>query len=250
MSKIINDVATLGNILGLWAHPDDETWASAGIMCRARNNNQKVVCINATKGELGVQDEKRWPAKNLAAVRAEELKKSLDCIGEGIKHYWLDYRDGDCANIDCDLAISKIFDIAKQHKIDTILTFGPDGLTGHHDHRSVSNWASLLVQKKYRDIKPRIFHVVESKERYYQHLKDLDEDFNIYFNIDMPPLISEQQLDLCIQLDALEVEKKLGALHAQESQTSQLFAKVSRDKLVKILDKECFVLALSQKIGL
>lgn len=249
MSKIVNDVEELGNILGIWAHPDDETWASAGVMCRARKNNQKVICINATRGELGVQDENRWPVKNLAHIRTKELEKSLDYIGAGIKHYWLDYRDGECANVGIDEAVDRIFEIVKAHTIDTILTFGSDGLTGHFDHSAVSRWASQLVDTRFSQNKPKILHVVESKERYYDHLKELDKDFNIYFNIDMPPVVLEQELDLCVRLDVSEVDSKIMALKAQESQTSQLFSRLDRIRLVNILNKECFVLAPSRQVG-
>lgn len=242
MSKIVKDVAILGNILGIWAHPDDETWTSAGIMYRARKNKQKVICINATKGELGVRDEIRWPTNSLGRIRAKELTRSLNCIGSGIEHHWLTYRDGDCSKADDEEAVQCIYDAIKNYRIDTILTFGPDGLTGHPDHRAVSNWAHRLVAEKFSDEKPKVFHVVESKERYFEHLKEVDRDFNIYFNIDIPPVIPEVELDMCIELDAQEIEVKLNALRIQESQTTEIFHKLSHDKLCKIVGKECFVL--------
>ena len=47
------NVAELGTILGIWAHPDDEAYLSAGLMALARDNGQRVVCVTATRGELG-----------------------------------------------------------------------------------------------------------------------------------------------------------------------------------------------------
>ena len=38
----------LGNILGVWAHPDDEAYLTAGIMARAVRNGSRVVCVTAT----------------------------------------------------------------------------------------------------------------------------------------------------------------------------------------------------------
>ncbi len=52
-----SDVAQLGTILGIWAHPDDETWSSAGLMAMAADNGQRVVCVTATYGENGVQPQ-------------------------------------------------------------------------------------------------------------------------------------------------------------------------------------------------
>src|ERR671922_141060 len=38
----------LGTILGVWAHPDDEAYLSAGLMARAVRNGSRVVCVTAT----------------------------------------------------------------------------------------------------------------------------------------------------------------------------------------------------------
>ena len=46
-----DDVAELGTILGIWAHPDDEAYLSGGLMALARDNGQRVVCVTATRGE-------------------------------------------------------------------------------------------------------------------------------------------------------------------------------------------------------
>ena len=49
----------LGTILGVWAHPDDEGYLSAGIMAQAMRNGQRVVCVTATRGEAA--DPEQWP---------------------------------------------------------------------------------------------------------------------------------------------------------------------------------------------
>ena len=59
--------------MGVWAHPDDETMSSAGIMLSAIKNGQRVICLTATKGEEGSQDEKKWPKSKLANIREKEL---------------------------------------------------------------------------------------------------------------------------------------------------------------------------------
>lgn len=54
-----DDVKQLGRIMGIWAHPDDETWCAAGLLAMAADNGQDTCCVTITKGELGVQDESR-----------------------------------------------------------------------------------------------------------------------------------------------------------------------------------------------
>ncbi|MGH3589327.1 MAG: PIG-L deacetylase family protein, partial [Pseudonocardia sp.] len=43
----------LGTILGVWAHPDDETYLCGGLMARAARSGDRVVCVTATRGEQG-----------------------------------------------------------------------------------------------------------------------------------------------------------------------------------------------------
>src|SRR3990170_7980876 len=43
---------SLGTILGVWAHPDDETYLCGGLMARAGRAGDRVVGITATPGEL------------------------------------------------------------------------------------------------------------------------------------------------------------------------------------------------------
>ena len=51
--RTVTDAAELGTVLGVWAHPDDEAFLTAGLMAAARENRQRVVCVTATLGERG-----------------------------------------------------------------------------------------------------------------------------------------------------------------------------------------------------
>ncbi len=44
----------LGTILGVWAHPDDEAYLSAGLMATAIAAGRRVVCVTATRGRGGL----------------------------------------------------------------------------------------------------------------------------------------------------------------------------------------------------
>jgi LmbE family N-acetylglucosaminyl deacetylase len=132
----------LGTILGVWAHPDDETYLCGGLMARAVRNGSRVVCVTATRGELGSPDEKRWPpGPPLAAVRTAEMEQALAALGV-TEHQWLDYPDGHCAEVSDEQAVNVLTRIMDGIRPDTVLTFGPDGITGHPDHISVGRWAT------------------------------------------------------------------------------------------------------------
>ena len=131
----------LGTILGVWAHPDDETYLTAGLMARAARAGGRVVCVTATKGEGGSWDEKRWPSATMGEVRAKELIDSLNLLGV-TEHHWLDYIDGMCADVPTDEAVAKVEKFIREVEPDTVLTFGTDGMTGHPDHKAVSAWTT------------------------------------------------------------------------------------------------------------
>src|SRR5439155_874799 len=63
----------LGTILGVWAHPDDETYLTAGLMAQAVRDGRRVTCVTATRGEGGSFDEGRWPSAKMTRKRAAEF---------------------------------------------------------------------------------------------------------------------------------------------------------------------------------
>lgn len=238
-------ISDLGTILGLWAHPDDEAFSSAGLMHRALKNDQKVVCITATRGEAGVQNEDLWPAEKLADIRSLELKASLAEIGP-IEHYFLGYSDGQCANINDELALEKILEIAERVAPDTLVTFEPNGVTGHSDHKTVSRWADLLASRLPN--KPLVLQSVVESTYYEKYGKELDKKFDIYFATDKPICIAKSDADLYIKLNTEEIGAKRRALKAQISQTNKLFEKLSDPEIEKNICEECFVLSGKVKL--
>jgi len=125
----INDIKTLGTILCVFAHPDDETFTMGGVIAAASQKGQRIICVTATHGEGGVQDGSRWPAATLGQTRAAELEEALKILGV-TEHYWLDYADGACTSADAEAAAGKVAAIIRTSQPDSIFSFGPDGLTG------------------------------------------------------------------------------------------------------------------------
>ncbi len=237
--RTTEDIKQLGTILCVWAHPDDESFCCAGIMAAAIDNGQKVACLTATKGEAGVQDEKRWPAAELGNIRAAEMSAALKCIG-CTHHHWLGYTDGNLNNVPIDEAVSKIAGLINEYQPDSILTFGPEGMTGHSDHCTVSSWTSQAV--KLSSKKPKIYHAVHLKSA-YESLKELDQKFNIFFNIDKPPLVDVEECDILFRLPDELFERKYRALEVMPSQTETMLKELSRDKIHDVFSSECFVTA-------
>lgn len=235
-----DDVKQLGAILSVWAHPDDETFVAGGILATAAQNGQQVICITATRGEQGVQDESRWPAAQLANIREKELEASLRKLGV-TKHKWLTYKDGECATVDQNKAIAVVANLIEKYKPDTIITFGSEGLTGHSDHRAVSRWIDAAVARLEK--KPRVLHPVYDSAQFEQFLVPLHKRINVFFNIDKPPLKAKADCAVALTLSPKIFEQKIQALIVQPSQMERVLKALSPDQCKGVFGVEYFVAA-------
>ena len=127
-------------LLGVWAHPDDETYLSAALMRRVVRTGGRVVLICATRGELGSDDPQIDP-RHLGGVRERELRNAMAQLG--VHDVWvLGHPDGGCAEVDDSAAVSSLTVAMRSLQPDLVVTFGPDGITNHPDHRAVSRWTT------------------------------------------------------------------------------------------------------------
>lgn len=236
MTSSISDIRQLGTILFVGAHPDDEVFCAGGLLAAAVANGQKVACIVATHGEKGIQDETRWPASGLADIRTSELNAAYKILG--LKEcYWLDCFDGGCKPDD-QPTINKLANLAKEINPKTVITFGPDGLTGHTDHQAVSAWVSEVF-----DGDQQVFHVVVNREVYEKAWHQVDKLANAFFNVEHPPLVEQQDCDINLVLPPELLSKKLDALAAMPSQYDSYFSKIDKILLSQVWQNECFVRA-------
>jgi len=234
------DIKKLGTILSIWAHPDDESFLAGGLLRAAVLNGQRVICVTATKGEAGVQDESRWPPETLAETRALELQQALKLLGIS-KHYWLEGKDGHCDEIPSQLMTEKLATIISLEKPDTIVTFGSNGWTGHPDHKAVSRWVTNAVRSADHPI--TVYQVTCSPEHYQKDLQKIDELFDVFFNTDIPPLTPLNACDIHFEMPPDILHTKLAAYKAMTSQTEIMFTALGEETLSKGLCCETFVKA-------
>jgi LmbE family N-acetylglucosaminyl deacetylase len=229
-------VAELGTILGIWAHPDDEAYLSGGLMAMARDLGSRVVCVTATRGELGTTDPGSWPPDRLAAVRAEELVRSLQILGV-TEHHWLGYRDGECAAVRTSDAVELLCEVIERVRPDTVLTFGPDGITGHPDHRAVSTWATAAFERAAAAGARLLYAAVP--DHWVARWKEFDDSLGVYLP-GYPITTPDDRLAVDLALDRETVTRKVRALVAQTTQTAGLIAHVGVDRYAEWVGEESF----------
>jgi LmbE family N-acetylglucosaminyl deacetylase len=227
---------SLGDIMGVWAHPDDETFASAGLMAAAVREGHRVVVVSATHGEAGVQDESRWPADKLMEIRDLELARALEIVGV-TEHHYLDYPDGGCADVDVAEAIDRIVALMREVQPDTVLTMGPDGTTGHPDHIAVCEWVTEAFQ---REGKPgsRLLYMSFTPEWADEFLDSWSAVGAMMKDELLLTPRDELVVDVALPDDLLDL--KVAALKAHESQTANVFALMGEEFMRRDLTQEMF----------
>lgn len=135
-------------ILGVFAHPDDETSSSAATFSRYADLGATVHVITGTGGELGTLGTGDLTVKreDLAQVRERELRTVLDMYGAQ-PPTMLGYRDQELALADHDEAVGKILTVMRSVRPDAVITFGPTGISRHDDHIAIHKLAVAALDR-------------------------------------------------------------------------------------------------------
>lgn len=127
------------------AHPDDDTWSVAGtVALHADDPAFRFTLVHVTSGEAGaIADPALATRETLGAVREEEDRRSWVVLGrEPDRHAWLRYPDHRVEEQPFDELVERVAAILGEERPDVVVTFGPDGITGHPDHIAVGRAAT------------------------------------------------------------------------------------------------------------
>jgi LmbE family N-acetylglucosaminyl deacetylase len=229
-------VDELGIVLGVWAHPDDEAYLSAGLMARAVRNGSRVVCVTATRGEGGSMDEDAWPPETMAEVRTKELERSLAVLGVD-EHVWLDLPDIDMETALPEEGCERVVEIVRKVQPDTILTFGTDGMTTHEAHKSVCRWSTRALHESGKP-GSRVLYAAVTRD-WAEEFLPIWEPFEV-FRPGAPDVFSEEDLVVDYRLPPEINEVKVRAILEHESQVRAIFEAVGEDVWWRQMSREMF----------
>ena len=164
-------------ILGVFAHPDDETSSSAGTFARYAREGSDIYVVAATRGELGTLGTGGLviEREDLPAVREAELKAVLEMLGAH-PPFFLGYRDQELASADFQELCGRVLSIMEEVRPDAVITFGPSGISRHEDHVAIHR-AAVEAFKRYSeagDGAARLFYVAIPEEAVERFELDVD----------------------------------------------------------------------------
>ena len=240
VARMERDVAALGTIVGVFAHPDDETYLAGGLFRLARRAGNRVVVVTATWGEHGTDDPRRFPPARLAGMRRRELDEALKVLGVE-EHVSLGFADGSLSAVPVANGMARVRRVLAAVRPDTVVTFGPDGMTGHDDHRTISRWATSAWASTVPDARLLYGTVTpEASERYRRLLAPL----NVFLGNDSPYTTAPRdELALHLELQGEVLDRKYRALEAMPSQTASLIGALGTDVFRAWCSEESFVSA-------
>ncbi len=145
-------------MLGIFAHPDDETLCAGGTLAKYASAGADVRVVSYTKGGAGqIRDASTATRATLTAAREKELAAAGKELGL-TETRCLDHPDGELSSIDDAVMVGIASELLRELDPDVVITFGPDGFSGHPDHIAVGA-AVTSACYEWRSARPvRLFH--------------------------------------------------------------------------------------------
>jgi LmbE family N-acetylglucosaminyl deacetylase len=137
-------------ILVVFPHPDDE-FSVGPLLAKCAAEGHAVHLVSITSGQKGYRTHANIPAgETLGAAREEELRRAAAALGIREPIFW-GFQDGDISGSALADAIgARLRELIDTLAPDILITFGPDGLSGHADHRVSSYVVTEVFQHQYR----------------------------------------------------------------------------------------------------
>lgn len=233
------------------AHPDDETYAVGGTLALLAEEDLELTVIMTTSGEAGrIFDPSLATRANLGRVREREDRAAWRALGLDPDIRFLRYPDGGVADVPREDLVATYLGILLEARPEVVVTFGPDGITGHEDHVTVGaaateafhaarasgtdGFARLLYNALPRSRIDRFNEILRGRGR---EPIDPTQEFQ-------PRGIPDETIGVIVGCSAV-YERKLDAL--REHRTQGELEDVPYDLWPEILGSEAFVVAFPER---
>ena len=140
------------NVITMFPHQDDETIFVGGTILKMKTEDPRVrvhiMCF--TLGELsGAMKTLKITPEFQGKIRTKELEAAATVL-KADEVIQLDYHDQGLAKADYNQLVQKALDGIEKTHAEVVITYGPDGMSGHIDHRTLSRAVTRRVPEKLR----------------------------------------------------------------------------------------------------
>lgn len=217
-------------ILGIFAHPDDETFGPGGTFAKYAKAGHQVYTLTATRGQVGMTSSQKIEG-NVGKQRESELKEATKILG--VKEaFVLDFADGSLNEQQLPVLKILIEKVVNQIKPEIIIIFEPLGISLHLDHIAVSKAVvSLFDQGK----------ITPKKIYYFGLSNELAKQFGRDYGLskDEKAVLIDISKEWPIKLAAMKKHR------TQKKDWQRILGrqKILRQKFLQFFKKEMFFLA-------
>ncbi|MEX1255564.1 MAG: PIG-L deacetylase family protein [Dehalococcoidia bacterium] len=200
-------------ILIVAPHPDDEAFGCAGTVARYAEQGVASHLLTLTKGQIGTMSDGVDSPEALGLLREYETRASARVIGAASVEL-LDYMDGALDQVPLDEVAGHVSRKLVETGADTIITFGPTGLTRHVDHIAGHKAAMRAAESAAGGPRPvRVLWVA------------IDGPFADQLEIVGPEREPTHRIDVT---DYLDVKLAALACHSSQQDSREFFAMLSK----------------------
>ncbi len=199
------------NILGIFAHPDDDAFGPAGTIIKLSKENHFYE-VFVTNGQAGTNQLTGKKDVKLGEIRKNEALSSAKILGVK-KVFFLNFQDGKLCNRLYHQVASLIQDIIKRYKIQVLFTYETRGVSGHIDHIFTSLVTTFLAEKL--SLPCWYYCLTREQRRFIQ-------DYFVFF----PPGYKKKQIDLLVDIsDVTDLKVKAIKCHRSQLKDSEVILK-------------------------
>ena len=200
-------------LLGVWSHPDDEAYLAAGLMDQTRRAGGHVTLVTVTDGELGFPADDPRPSSERRRVRRRELHAAMATIGVRDVRL-LGLPDGGVSDLPEDDVIGPLAAVMADVRPDAIVTFGPDGITGHPDHVATCR----LTTAAWLEHGDGDLWYAAKTATWLDEWRSLHDRFGMWMT-EEPTGVAHDEIEFDLVLDPAQRRRKRRVLAAHASQT-------------------------------
>jgi LmbE family N-acetylglucosaminyl deacetylase len=132
-------------LLLIFAHPDDESFAVAGVSRMWADRGAEIALVTATRGDAGRAGEPPICSREeLPVCREAELGEAARILGIGHVTV-LDYLDKRLVEAPAGTIRRQLVEAIRRHRPHVVVTFDPNGVNAHPDHVAISRFASDAI---------------------------------------------------------------------------------------------------------
>lgn len=238
-------------MLGVFAHPDDDVFTLGGVLAEAGDAFETTL-VFATSGDAGpISDPSLATRETLAAVREREQLESLRALGveATTRSVFLRHPDYHLPEVPFDTLVAEIEQTMHEVRPQTVVTFGPDGITSHHDHIRAGEAATEAFHRARRSAADGAFEQLlhaglprSEVDRFYRNLSEAEAEAygepGALFNMTGVP-----DDDVAVRVDISDVRhRKIAGIAAHRTQRVE-WDRIPPDARWIFLDAESFVQA-------